>query len=751
MAMPEQSPADEVVSLKLEGTAHLKDGRIIEARDAYTRALAADPDRKHAEASIILANRALTNLKLSENDACQADCTAALKINPGYGKAYFRRAQAYEAKNDLSKAFTDVRELMRLEPTNKEAQALAGKLKRSIEARASTSDLSTPTLAVETLRKPSVTTDEQVQAVGKLSRIAEDESRAKELLHAGAVAELLKLLPKAGAVTTAAALPMPLVGLAIEALDRMALSTNPEVLVEIAGKEAAASAAALAEAEAEGPFVDITDMLPPESTADRVLSVVKLASGARDELGDGGDSAADGIKNLLTTARRGMSLLATLAGCRSAVGSVAAQGDLVRALLPFLRHTDDGISKCGQDCLVRVVSADLGAAGSVLHEVLRTLIWLLGDEESAGHRVALGVLMKLMGKQEKPKENAPLGEEKDKSQVPLEMLKKLRARLEGTDKEAKKKKQAEEDEEQARVEALCGVCEMVLSPILRSDDASWEEHVAAVHGVTAVLEVNKEVGAWLLRQESIFWSLAECAEMDDEDLSKSLAEVYAHAANDQQHFREKAGDEPIKHLKGMLKSTKPRVRCRACVALAKVCLLHPAHRVDINPNGRLLTATLGLLEAKVPPSVHRWAVEAFMFLTMMPDTKNHLAEKGIALGSMVSLADSATHDHSLHFSLIQVCNLVAAPMHSAAFSHLLSPPLASSRLLSPSLASSSRLLSPSLASSSRLLLSPPRAFSRLFSPLLAFAHLLSPSHLLTRASPALAPPPGLPPPVRRPR
>ena len=53
----------------------------------------------------------------------------------------------------------------------------------------------------------------------------------------------------------------------------------------------------------------------------------------------------------------------------------------------------------------------------------------------------------------------------------------------------------------ARVKALCGVCESVLSPILRSDDASWEAHKAAVHDVTAVLEVNKEVGTWLLRQD----------------------------------------------------------------------------------------------------------------------------------------------------------------------------------------------------------------------------------------------------------
>ena len=149
---------------------------------------------------------------------------------------------------------------------------------------------------------------------------------------------------------------------------------------------------------------------------------------------------------------------------------------------------------------------------------------------------------------------------------------------------------------------IASLIESVLSPILRSDHVEWAEHVAAVHGVTAVLEVNKEVGANLLRQESIFWSLAEAADLDDEDLQKSLAEIYAHAASDQSQFRDKAGDEPIKNLKTMLKSTKPRVRCRACVALAKTALIHQSHRVTINPTGKLLTATLGLLEAKVSAS-----------------------------------------------------------------------------------------------------------------------------------------------------
>ena len=49
----------DVFALKLEGTAHLKAGRVQEACDAYTRALAADPDKKHEETHIVLANRAL--------------------------------------------------------------------------------------------------------------------------------------------------------------------------------------------------------------------------------------------------------------------------------------------------------------------------------------------------------------------------------------------------------------------------------------------------------------------------------------------------------------------------------------------------------------------------------------------------------------------------------------------------------------------------------------------------------------------
>lgn len=680
---------DELVALKAKGTELLKSGKLADARDAYSKALALDPDRKHAEAHIVLANRALTHLKLDNPKAAKADCTESIHLNPKYGKSLFRRAQAHEALKELKDAFQDVRELLRLEPSNKEAVQFASRLKRSIEELARKSDLSSPVQAVETLKACVAGSDEQVQAVGKLSKIADDGARATELLHAGAVDALIALLPSTASLagSSASQLQMPLVGLVVEALDRIGMSSDAALALRTIGGGGDGKGADPEDCDA---IVELEEGAE-ETTADKVLAIVALASNARAEFGvsvpgaaashdhegNGPDEAidvstgaetaagaattttaaedkvaADKAKNLLIVAKRGMSLIATLAGNETAVGTQTAQGSLLVRLLPYLAHADAEVQRTAQDCLIRMVNLDAGAAASRLPEILNTLIWQLGDEESQGHRVAVAVLMKLMGKG-KSAEEAMRDEASrtgDKSKVPLDVLRKLREKMDGT---YDKKKQAAEDDESARTKALCEICQSVLSPILRSDASEWDQHVAAIHGVTAVLEVNKEVGAWLLRQESIFWSLAEAAEMDDEDLTKSLAEIYAHAANDPQHFRDEAGNEPIGHLRTMLKSPKPRVRCRACVALAKVCLLHPAHRVNINPTGRLLGATLGLLEAKVPPSVHRWAVEALMFLTVLPDIKRHLADKSVAFGSMVSLSQSVKEDATIHFALMQ--------------------------------------------------------------------------------------------------
>ena len=100
-------------ALKEEGNTKLKTGDFAGAIDAYTRAIAVET------APALLGNRSLAHLKLKNFTACVEDCTAALQLDARYGKALYRRAQAREALDELSLAFTDIRELLRMEPANK--------------------------------------------------------------------------------------------------------------------------------------------------------------------------------------------------------------------------------------------------------------------------------------------------------------------------------------------------------------------------------------------------------------------------------------------------------------------------------------------------------------------------------------------------------------------------------------------------------------------------------------------------------
>lgn len=50
--------------------------------------------------------------------------------------------------------------------------------------------------------------------------------------------------------------------------------------------------------------------------------------------------------------------------------------------------------------------------------------------------------------------------------------------------------------------------------------------------------------------------------------------------------------------------------------------------------------------------MHRWAVEAFMYLTILPDTKMFLVEQGTSFGSLTALSQSIASEPSLGFSLL---------------------------------------------------------------------------------------------------
>ena len=511
------------------GNAHLKAGRLSDAIESYSAALST-PSLSPSEEAALFANRALALLRLGEHTRAIQDCDSTLRREPRYVKALFRRAQAHRALGELAEAFRDVQTVMQIEPANKEAHVLAKEIKLAIEAKAAAADLSAPRAAVQQLLEAA---DEaaRTQAVGKISRIAAERSNVAALLHAGAVPPLLGLLPE-GTVGSVSELPMPLLGLAVEALERIASADVPSKVDE-PGSAARASSVEGRRAIGGGASADAKPRDPLHgSVAARLLEVVRVCAGVENAPGGGAVPEDDHLKNYLSTATRGLSLLSLLAACRPAVGSQDAQAAVLRAILPYTHSEKEGkvggpergdakggrsgpvVPRAALDAILRLSDLDADACRAALPDVIRTLMWLVGDDEKEQHRTALAVFARLLSPP-----SAMQGGSKDKA------------------------------EEEAFTKSACSACETVFSPILRGSDTEWEEHIAAVHGVTAVLEVNKAVGAWLLRQESIFWSLAEVADMDDADLQRALAEIYAHAASDVSHFKEKEGEEPIRHLK----------------------------------------------------------------------------------------------------------------------------------------------------------------------------------------------------------
>jgi hypothetical protein len=559
------------------GNEHLKAGRLAEAIECYAAALAAT-GLSGDDAAAIHANRALAHLKRSEYALAVSDCDAALAVQPRYVKALFRRAQAREGLADLTAAFRDVQTLLQIDPANRESQALAKRLRVAMQARAASADLSAPRAAVEALAAAS-SPDDRARCAGHLSRLARDASNAHALLHAGAVPRLLALLPS-GDLLTASEVATTVVGLAVEALERIAAS---DVLPK--GGDAPPSSKAVSSLARKAIWSACPGAPLPRdplhgSVAARLIRIAGACArgmlpaaggggaGASGQEGDSGRGGGDGLagaqggaagesgagegsgltpaqqKLCEATAGRCLSLLSLLGSCRAAVGSQDAQAAVMCELLLFTRMEGGVQGRSGDatgggdtpappsapppsplrrfalDALLRMSDLDAPACRTSLPDLLCALMWRLGDDESEEHRTAMAIIAQLM---------APLS-----------------ARVaEGTGPAG----EVDKGEEESFTKSCCAACEAAFSPILRGASPSWDETVAAVHGVSAVLETNKAVGAWLLRQESIFWSLAEVADMEDEGMQRALAEIYAHAAGDQAHFKGKEGEEPIKHLK----------------------------------------------------------------------------------------------------------------------------------------------------------------------------------------------------------
>ena len=89
------------------------------AIECYTTGINLD-----AENAVLLANRAMALLKQDKYGAAEADCHAALEIDPSYVKALMRRGSARVNLNKLDEAKTDFDDVLFLEPNNKQVMTL---------------------------------------------------------------------------------------------------------------------------------------------------------------------------------------------------------------------------------------------------------------------------------------------------------------------------------------------------------------------------------------------------------------------------------------------------------------------------------------------------------------------------------------------------------------------------------------------------------------------------------------------------
>jgi Flp pilus assembly protein TadD len=109
---PTLSKADE---WKEKGNLLFKSGNYSTAIDCYTSSIEAEPT------CVAYANRAMAHLKLNNYDFAIKDCTAALKLDENYVKAWLRRGAAQRELGFLESAIRDFEEALRLEPGNKSA------------------------------------------------------------------------------------------------------------------------------------------------------------------------------------------------------------------------------------------------------------------------------------------------------------------------------------------------------------------------------------------------------------------------------------------------------------------------------------------------------------------------------------------------------------------------------------------------------------------------------------------------------
>lgn len=125
----------EATEHKLKGNEQFKNGEYSESCKTYTQALRICPLAFDKDRAMLYSNRAAAKMKLDQKEGAIEDCTKAVELDDRYLKAYFRRAQLYEATDKLDEALADYKKIIELDPLHRDALYATKRLPDQIQER----------------------------------------------------------------------------------------------------------------------------------------------------------------------------------------------------------------------------------------------------------------------------------------------------------------------------------------------------------------------------------------------------------------------------------------------------------------------------------------------------------------------------------------------------------------------------------------------------------------------------------------
>jgi len=123
---------------KERGNACFKQAKYLDAIDFYTKAIEAGPT------AALYGNRAFCHVKVENFGSAIADADAALKLDPRYVKAYYRRGTAMLGLGKLKSAQACFKQVLKIKPKSKDAKAKLAACSKLVKAQAFARALVTP-------------------------------------------------------------------------------------------------------------------------------------------------------------------------------------------------------------------------------------------------------------------------------------------------------------------------------------------------------------------------------------------------------------------------------------------------------------------------------------------------------------------------------------------------------------------------------------------------------------------------------